>query len=92
MSAACARCGVRAARREYHLWRPELCGSCVEEVKHPTMRAGVAAAARAAEVGECVACGAEPALGDAWESTLCRGCIAARREAANRMLPGQGDS
>ena len=35
---ACARCGLRYARGEYHLWQPELCAVCVREIKHPSMR------------------------------------------------------
>ena len=35
---ACARCGIRAARGRPYDWRPELCGPCAEEIKHPTMR------------------------------------------------------
>ena len=41
MSAACVRCGKRAAREGLYHWHPELCGSCAEEIKHPSMRSCV---------------------------------------------------
>ena len=68
------------ARGQYHLWKPDLCAVCVEEVKHPSMRRGVAAAARAAAVGACVNCGQWPASAGEWEPTRCAECIGQRRE------------
>jgi hypothetical protein len=34
----CSRCEQKAARGKPHHWRPDLCGDCVEEIKHPTQR------------------------------------------------------
>jgi hypothetical protein len=34
----CSLCGERAARKLPHSWRPDLCGFCVEQLKHPSMR------------------------------------------------------
>ena len=80
MNALCARCAKRASRDKYHLWHPELCRACVEEIKDPSMRRGVAAAAKAAAVGVCVNCRERPASADEWSPTWCVVCIAAGRE------------
>jgi hypothetical protein len=81
VSGACVRCGVRWARGEYNVWRPDLCAVCVEEVKHPTLRRG------AVPVGTvCARCGLRPASGDAWQPAVCVECIGVERESANRML------
>lgn len=39
-SALCAVCGVNPARGGPVSWRPELCTTCVEAQKHPSMRRG----------------------------------------------------